>query len=105
MHDSDSECEYTIEKNDAYLDNLVGEHQNLIEKYLRNHGILDAHKAKIEFLDKKKANHLKKIWFLKFEHYSLLEKKKVITQEIGKIILPRHVWSDEQKDRNHFHKA
>lgn len=55
MHDSDcysdSECDYNDGQNTAFLNNLVVEYENLIKKYLQNHDILDAYKAKIEFLN------------------------------------------------------
>ena len=66
MYDSDSECEYTVEYNYTLIDNLSVEYQNLIKKYLRNHDILDSHKAKIELLNEKMTNYLEKTQFLKF---------------------------------------
>ena len=65
--------------------NLLIEYQNLIEKYLRNHDSLDSYKVKIELLNEEMTNHLEKIWLLKSEHHSLLERNNVLTQEIAKI--------------------
>lgn len=58
--DSDSDCEYTDEQNTTFLNNFVVEYRNLIKKYLMNHDILDAHKAKIELLDEEMTNFLEK---------------------------------------------
>ena len=83
--DSECECEYADEQNATFLNNLVVECQNLIKKYLKNHDILDGHKAKIELLNEKKTNYLEKIRFLESKHHSLLKRNHVLTQDIEKI--------------------
>ena len=52
---------------------------------MKNHDILDGHKAKIELLNEKKTNYLEKIRFLESKHHSLLKRNHVLTQEIEKI--------------------
>lgn len=78
--DSDSDCEYTDEQNTTFLNNFVVEYQNLIKKYLMNHDILNADKAKIELLDEEMTNFLlKKIDFLSLNIIFFLKRNNVIT--------------------------
>ena len=49
---------------------------------LKNHDILNVHKAKIESLNEEKTKCLEKIQFLESKHHSLLERNSVLTQEI-----------------------
>ena len=60
-NDSNSDLEYLDEQNSTYLNNLTIKHENPIKKFLKNHDILDAQKAKIDLLNEERTNVLKKI--------------------------------------------
>ena len=49
---------------------------------LKNHDILNVHKAKIESLNEERTKCLEKIQFLESKHHYLLERNSVLTQEI-----------------------
>ena len=49
--DSDSDDKFTNDQNDEFLSNLIVEHEKLIKKYLKDHGILETHKIKIGMLN------------------------------------------------------
>ena len=51
-------------------------------KSLTDYDILEAHKNKIDMLNVKKTNLLKKIRFLESKHHSLFEKNNALTQKI-----------------------
>ena len=80
--DSDNDCDYTDEQNGAYQNNLVVEHENLIKKIFKNHDILHAHKAKIEFLNEERTSYLENFLFLESKHNSFLERNNVLILEI-----------------------
>ena len=83
--DSDSDInddEFIDEQKVKFFENIFIEHERLIKSYMKNHEILDANKNKINVLNAKNSNLLKKIIFLKSEHHSFLEKNNVPTQQI-----------------------
>ena len=85
MHDNDCDCEFVNEQHATYLNYLAIEHENLINKFLKNRDILDAQKAKIDLLNEERTNFLENIQFLEFEHSALLDRNNVLTQEIENV--------------------
>ena len=53
---SESECEIDVD----YIENLANEHQNLINKFMKNLDVLDAQKTKINSLDEEKRIFFRK---------------------------------------------
>ena len=58
--DSDSDDGFTNDQNATFLNNLVIKHEKLIKNYLKDHGILEAHKTKIDMLNEEMSNLLEK---------------------------------------------
>ena len=50
VHETDSEYEFTNEQNACFLENIVVEHQCLIEKFLEVNDVVNSHKSKINLL-------------------------------------------------------
>ena len=59
-----SEHEYIDEQNVSFLENIIVDYQNLIEKYLKTR-VFDSQQSKIDLLSEEKINYLEKIKFLK----------------------------------------
>ena len=65
---------FTYEQKVGFLSNLVVKLEKLNKSYLKDHGILEAHKNKIDVL--------RKLAFFESKHHSLLENNNVLTQKM-----------------------
>ena len=59
-----SEHEYIDEQNVSFLENIIVDYQNPIEKYLKTR-VFDSQQSKIDLLSEEKINYLEKIKFFK----------------------------------------